>query len=47
MGLGEAYAMTDVPNQQPQQPEIEDNGDFVRVRITDCDVHDLYATPIE
>ena len=25
--------MTDVPNQQPQQPEIEDNGDFVRVRF--------------
>ena len=22
-------------------------GDFVRVRITDCDVHDLYAERIE
>ncbi len=32
MGLGEAYAMTNVPNQKPQ-PGIEDNGDFVRVRF--------------
>ena len=31
-GLWEAYAMTDIPNQQ-QRPEIEDDGDFVRVRF--------------
>lgn len=30
--LGEAYDMTDEPNQQPQAG-IEDNGDFVRVRF--------------
>lgn len=30
--MGEGYAMTDVPNQQPK-PEFQDNGDFVRVRF--------------
>lgn len=31
--LGEAYDMTDTPNQQPEA-EIVDNGDFVRVRFS-------------